>query len=424
MSKLSLTALGAAQEVGRSSFILDYGERVLLDRGVKLFADEVEYPLPVRQHVDAAVISHSHMDHIGALPHLFTQERILSYMTPPTLEISKLLWFDSLKIAAQEAMTPEFSKEEIALTEKFAFPLGYKREVPVSRNCHLTFFDAGHIVGSALSKLAIRDTNFLYTGDLRVNPTRLHNGADLKVGPVDVCVIESTYGDRLHPPRKDVEQEFIRSVREVLENGGQVVVPAFAVNRSQELVELLADARLGVPIFLDGMGTKAARIMENYPKFVENFKGLKNALNQAEFIGKQADRKRALKEPSVVVTTAGMLQGGPVMYYLKHVANDPASALFLTGYQVEGTAGRRVMDEGVMPFEDGDARLECQVRKFDFSGHADQAEMLYALKKWGPRQVVLVHGDAGVMKTFGAKIESELGMEVFMPAAGETLSLG
>ena len=395
----------------------------MLDRGGKLQADEVLYPLPLTTHVDAVVVSHSHMDHIGALPHLFVQDRILSYLTAPTLEISKMLWFDALKIAGQESMVPEFSEEEIRLTEKFSFPLGYRRELPVTANAHLTFFDAGHICGAAISRLAIRETNFLYTGDFRVEPTRLHEGADLKAGPVDVVLIESTYGDRLHAPRKMAEKEFIESVREVLDNGGNVVVPAFAVNRSQEMIELLAEAKLGVPLYLDGMGTRAAKIMESYPQFLREPKKLKAALKETEFISKGPMRKRVLREPSVVVTTAGMMQGGPVMYYMKQMFNDPDSAVFLTGYQVEGTGGRRLLEEGIMPFEDGEEKVACQVRKFDFSGHADQREMLLALKKWGPQKVVLVHGDKAVIPIFAQKIREDLGMEVIVPKTGKSVSL-
>ncbi len=420
---LNLHVLGAGREVGRSSFVLDYGEKVLMDRGVKLTPDETEYPLPVKENLDAIVISHGHMDHIGDLPKLFLKSHAMTYMTKATLDISKMLWFDSLKIAGLEGFDAGFSKDDIARTERYSFQLPYKKSVNITRDTSLEFYDAGHIVGSALSKLFLPNgKNVLYTGDFNYIDTRLHNKADFKVGNVDVMIMESTYGNRNHPPRHEVEQEFVESVEAVLARGGHAIVSSFAVGRSQELLDVLVEHKIDAPIYLDGMCQKAASIMISHPDLLANPKSLKKALQKAIWVKKPNIRKEALKEPSVVVTTSGMLQGGPVQYYLRHLYKDEKSKLFLTGFQVNGTPGRRLLDSGKMFIEGHEVSVRMQAEKYDFSAHADHDSLRRAVDKVDPSKIVLVHGDAEIADQFRQELHAE-GFEVFTPKNGETLDL-
>ncbi|HZX33815.1 MAG TPA: MBL fold metallo-hydrolase, partial [archaeon] len=150
---VKITFKGASQEVGRSAFLIDDGDKILLDYGVKLTPHGVEYPLPVKTNLNAAIISHAHLDHSGNLPHLFQETHCLAYMTPPTLSIAKVLWFDTLKIAGMEGMDATFDVEGIARTEKFTFPLNYGKRMDISDHSSVVFHDAGHIVGSALTEL-------------------------------------------------------------------------------------------------------------------------------------------------------------------------------------------------------------------------------------------------------------------------------
>ncbi len=420
--QISFTALGGAQEVGRSAFLIDSGDKFLLEYGVKLSPKETEYPLPVKTNINAAIISHAHLDHSGNLPHLFLNSHIMTFLTPPTLDLSKLLWFDSLKIAGMEGMDAKFSKEEIARTERYSFPIGYKKNLPVTQNASLEFFDAGHICGSALTKLSMHGKNLLYTGDFRVDETRLHAGADLDVGKVDYCVIEGTYGNRLHPERKHSEKHFVESVQEIVDAGGWALVPAFAVGRSQEVVDILNEYKLSVPVYLGGVCHTAAEVWMKYPEYLKNPKFLKKALDKVEWIRNDKMRAKALKQPSVIVTTSGMLTGGPIMQYLKRLYKDKDSKVFLTGYQVEETPGRRLLDTGKLQLNDVVVDAELQVEKFDFSAHADQKEMLFALKKWNPEKVIIVHGDKKVIEEFRQKLYEE-GFDAVAAETGKTIKL-
>ncbi len=423
MSKISFTALGGCNEVGRSSFLIDFGEKILLDRGIKLSPQGSEYPLPVETNLDAVIISHAHLDHSGALPDLFVNSNILSYMTFPTLEISKILWFDTLKIAGLESESISFSKEDIEEATKFTFPVGYKRVLHITKNCSMQFFDAGHILGSAMPLLSMGEKSFLYTGDFKVEETRLFKGADLNVGKVDFLAIESTYGDRNHPPRKECEKLLVEEVKETLDGGGTALLPAFAVGRSQEILDVLYEHKIDAPVYLDGMGQKVSRVTMKFPQFLKNPRFLKKALQKTEWIKNNADRKRALKQPSAIVTTAGMLQGGPALNYLKKLYKDEKSNVFLTGFQVEGTPGRILIETKKIYIDGKWYEVKGKVEKFDFSAHASQQEMLKAISKWQPAQILLVHGDKDIIQIFKNRIEEDTGIEVTVPEAGKKITL-
>jgi len=423
MAKIYFTALGGCNEVGRSSFLLDFGEKIVLDRGVKFGPSGSEYPLPVETNLDAVVISHAHLDHSGALPDLFVNSNVLSYMTEPTLELSKILWFDTLKIAGLESESISFSKDEIEEISRYTFPVEYRRVLHITKSCSMQFFDAGHILGSAMPKLSIGEKSFLYTGDFKVEDTRLFKGADLDVGKVDYLAIESTYGDRNHPPRKECEKIFVEEVRATLDSGGTVLVPAFAVGRSQEIIDVLHEYKINAPVYLDGMGQRVASATLRFPNYLKDPRFLKKALDETIWVKNNADRKRALNNPGVIVTTAGMLQGGPAMNYLKHIYKDEKSNVFLTGYQVEGTPGRILMETGRINIDGRNYDVKGKVEKFDFSAHASQQEMMKAISKWGPEKVLLVHGDPEVIKVFKKKIEEETGIETLVPEAGKKIEL-
>jgi len=423
MAFAHITGLGGCQEVGRSSFLLDFGEKILFDNGVKLTPDKTEYPLPVKTNLDAVVISHAHLDHSGNLPHLFVDSNFRCYMTPPTLEIAKMLWFDSLKIAGLEGMEPEWDKGEIEKTEHYTFPTGYRRILDITKNSSLEFFDAGHIVGSAMTKVSFKGKTFLYTGDFKKDETRLFKGADLKTGSIDYLVIEATYGDRNHPPRKEVERLFVEEVQDTIDRGGWALVPAFAVGRSQEIIDILSEYKINAPIYLDGMCQKAARITLSFPKYLKDHKFLKKALSNAIWVQRESFRKKALKQPSVIVTTAGMLQGGPALNYLKTLYKDNSSSVLLTGYQVEETPGRQLMETKRINIDGQGLEVKGKVEKFDFSAHASQQEMLDSIKKWSPEKVFLVHGDKDVMPVFRDKIKQELGIDTGILEQGKKTPL-
>ncbi len=416
-----LTALGASQEVGRSSFLLDVGEKILLDRGVKLGKDEVEYPLPVKTNLDAVVISHAHLDHSGALPELFNKSNSFVYMTMPTLELSRILWFDSIKIAKAEGLLPKFSKNEIALAEKYTFALPYRKKINLSESTSIELFDAGHILGSSMIKVNSEQKSVVYSGDFKIQETKMFKGADKKIGKADILISESTYGDRNHGDRKELERQFIEEVKETLDKGGFAIIPAFAVGRSQELIDILYEGKVNADIFFDGMGQKVARTTLEFPENLKNPKALGKALHAANWV-KKGKRNPVIQKPSVIVTSAGMLEGGPIMWYLKKLYKDKKSKIFLTGYQVEGTNGRTLLEKGVMNLDGELIKVQNQVKQFDFSAHASQDELIELAKIIEPELVVCVHGDKKVIDVFQKRLKNE-GFNSVAPKLGQEIKL-
>lgn len=415
--------LGAASEVGRSGFVVDVGDKILLDYGVKLTPKGTEYPLPVKSNLIATVISHAHLDHTGHLPFLFTQAHNQCYMTQPTLDLAKMLWFDTLKIAGLEAMDAGFSKEEIHSVEKFTFAVPYNRKIKLSESTTLEFSDAGHIAGSAISKITSkRDETIVYTGDIRLDDTRLQTGAVLPKGNCDVLITESTYGDREHPKRAETEKKFVESVQDTIDAGGTALVTSFAVGRSAEMIDILNEYNINADIYLDGMCQKAARIYLNYPKYIRNPVFLKKSLDRAHWVKNMSMRKAALKKPSVIVTTSGMLQGGPVYAYLPEIYKDENSKVFLTGYQVEETPGRILLETGKINLNGIVVKPRLKVEKYDFSSHAGKTELYEIIRKMNPQKVVCVHGDAEVTKKFAKGIKAE-GFDAVVPHLGDEITV-
>ena len=416
---------GAAQEVGRSSILVDAGDKVLLDHGVKLTPHGTEYPLPIDTNIDAVVISHAHMDHSGNLPHLFLKGSPLTYMTPPTLDLAKILWFDTLKIAQLEAIDAKFTKQEIARTQKYTFPLTYKKHFQITDRSSLEFYDAGHIAGSAVTKLDVQNgrRTVVYTGDFRTDETRMHYGADIKkIKSCDVLITESTYGNRDHPDRKQTEKHFVEGVQDTIDRGGTALISTFAVGRSAEMIDILNEYKMNADIYLDGMCQKAARVYLQYPHYLKNSKFLQKSLKKALWIKSLAMRKKALKTPSVIVTTSGMLQGGPVHFYLPNIYNDENSKLFLTGYQVDETPGRILLDTGKISIDGIIVHPKMRYERFDFSGHAGQRELLEMARRTNPQKILCVHGDPETLKAFVAVLKQE-GFDATAPQLGEEIRL-
>ncbi|MCR4369271.1 MAG: MBL fold metallo-hydrolase [archaeon] len=418
-----LTFKGASQEVGRSAFLVDDGDKILLDYGVKLTPHGTEYPLPVKTNLNAAIISHAHLDHSGNLPHLFKETNCLAYMTPPTLDIAKILWYDTLKIAGLEGMDAKFDKDEITKTEKFTFPIGYDKPMHITDNTQVTFYDAGHIVGSAITELKLRNKTLVYSGDYRYVETRLHGPAEFeKVKECDYLITESTYGDRDHPSRKETEKRFVENVQETIDRGGHALLPSFAVGRSQEIIDVLSEYNVEAPIYYDGMGQKVARVYLDNPSFLKDHKLLKRALEKVNWVKNFKMRKSALKQPSIIVCTSGMMQGGSVYAYLPEIYNDKNSKIMLTGFQVEETPGRTLLETGKINLEGLNVKVKADVQHYDFSAHAGRDELFRAIKKLSPEKVICVHGDKTVTGKFARDIKAE-GFEAIIPELGKEIEL-
>ncbi len=425
MSKnFNLEIHGAGQDIGRSCFVLNAeNERFLMDYGVKFTPEGTEYPLPIEGKLTTSILSHAHMDHSGFVPELYVRNPAPMYMTAPTMELSKMLWADALKIATMEELTPPFSPADIERTEKSTYSMKYNAPVDISKNARLEFVDAGHILGASMVKLDIKEKTFVYTGDYMLPKTRLHDGADIKsLGKVDYLLMESTYGNRVHPDRDKVEHDFIQLIRETLDRGGHAVVAAFAVGRTQELLDVLFDHGMDAPVFLDGMSRKATQIYQQFPQFNSKPKVVNRMLEQLNIVTHPGIRKQALKEPSVIVTTAGMLEGGPVMHYLNHLHADERSSLLLTGFQVPETKGRKLLETGRIELDSGPVEPKMTIQRFDFSAHSGKDALLKTIDTLAPEQIVLIHGDQKISTQFREELQQQ-GFKVSNPATGQTVEL-
>ena len=417
----NITGLGACREVGRSAFVLDFGDKFLLDYGMKIDFDAIKYPLEIRENIKAMLLSHAHLDHSGLIPYFYEKYNCLSFMTQPTLELADILWKDSIKIAQYEGVEPKYSAREVEQTHHHNFVLPYNKKIEISQGVDLEFYDAGHILGSSLIQLEHGDKKLVYTGDYKVDPIRLHNGADLSMGKVDYLITEATYGDRDQPNRKAEEKRFAESVQETIDRGGHAIVPAFAVARAQELIDILTHYNITAPIFMDGMAQKVSRVYMKHLNWIQDGQHLKNALNETVWVKNESFRNKAMKEPSVIVTTSGMMQGGPVMFYVDKMHKDPKSKIHLTGYQAEQTPGRELKENGKLPIGKNGAytKVSCEYEAYVFSAHPSQSEMLRAIKKWSPKKLFLVHGDIPAMESLAQLVKEETGIQANLLEKGK-----
>ena len=454
-----ITTLGCCREVGRASFILSTAEtRVLVDCGDKPGAEgEVPYlqvpeAAPLNS-LDAVVLTHAHLDHSALIPLLFKYGYDGPiYCTEPTRDLMGLLTLDYLDVAAKEGRTPPYESEMVREAIKHTVPLEYGDVTDIAPDVKLTFHNAGHILGSAVSHFHIGDGlyNVAFSGDIHYEDTRLFNGAVNDFPRVETLVLESTYGGRndYQTDQEDSERSLLEIINDTHEKGGKVVVPAFAVGRSQEIMLVLEEAmRSGkiprMPVHLDGMIWEATAIHTTYPEYLRDdlrdriFHEDENPFLAEEFnhIDAGEDERQEVTDgdPAIILSTSGMVTGGPIMSWLRHLGPDPDSTLVFVGYQAQGTLGRRIQngwDE--IPMNDrGNGRggrgntlsLKMDVETVDgFSGHADRQGLENFVKTMNPRpeKVLCVHGDERSVQDLSSALYHDYNMRTFAPKNLET----
>ena len=409
---LQIRFLGGSSKVGSLAMLLKtHGLQFLFDYGMTP-SKPPEVPMPAPP-VDTMFLSHAHLDHSGMTPLLCEEDTLPILTAELTGVISNLLHKDSIKIARSEGYAKPYGMGEIRRAKHSVQPVkpGQKQQID---DVLVRFHSAGHIPGSLMIEL-VASKRFLFTGDFNTIDTHLVKGT--KPVKCDVLCMEGTYAGRNHPkPRKELEQDFKDKVEEVIARGGKVVLPAFAVSRSQELAMILR--KMGLNIWYDGMGRKVSKIFLKYGEFLRNPGKLKKALNQMNFVHSDHGRKLALNA-DVIITSSGMMDGGPVLHYMNKLKDNPKNAVLLTGYQVEGTNSRLLVDEGRLDFYGVKEKVSCEVEYFDFSGHAGHNQLVDFAKKCNPEKIILMHSDA--REALKAPLEDFA--EVFTPEDGEPITV-
>ncbi|MGC8628630.1 MAG: MBL fold metallo-hydrolase [Candidatus Micrarchaeia archaeon] len=414
---MQITFLGGAREVGRSAILVNAEKKFLLDYGIKL-DDKTEYPLRINGKIDAYILSHAHLDHSGFAPALYSNSYVEAYGTPPTIELTRLLVEDSIKINKRKRLRQPFSKGDLRRFERAYTPCEYNTEIDVGAYT-LSLHDAGHITGSSITKIVDRRSGktLVYTGDYKLEPQTLQKGAE--VVKSDILITESTYADREHPDRAALVKSFVDEIREIIENGGTALVPVFAVGRAQEILTVLYKNNLIDYAVIDGMAQKASEIVMRHPGYSTNENLLMSAMKNATWIGAEKSRQK-VTSPAIVVTTAGMLNGGPVLDYILDL--NQKSKIFLTGYQLPGTNGRKLLEGKPIDINGRKQVIKTPVSYFDFSAHAGRKDLYEYVRKSKPEKVICVHGDSNVAANFAESLKLE-GFDAVAPKLGETIEI-
>lgn len=383
---MKISFAGGVDEVGSLGMIAESGDsRILFDYGMTP-TKPPQYPMKTPP-IDSVFLTHSHLDHIGMSPWLCGEFGTSVWGTEVTLEVATVLLQDSIKIAKYEGWALPYNISDLRRFTEESTILRYNDRI-FKGPFTIRTMDAGHIPGSTMYKFDDGGKEVVFTGDINTVDTRLLGG--IKPPECDVLIMESTYAGREHPSRKEVERQFIAKVEEVLDRGGKVIVPAFAVGRTQEVIQVLDGIR--EEKWLDGMGRRVAQIYLRHNEFLRSAGSMKKALDQFTFVRTPYQRSKAAESP-IIVTTSGMLDGGPVLQYLDRIRKDKKSAILLTGYQVEDTNGRMLMDSGSIDLNGDIVKIDCEVCHFDFSAHAGHEELVNFAEGSGAEEVVLMHGD-------------------------------
>jgi len=424
---MKLVFHGAAKEVGRSCIeVKTNGERYLLDAGIKFKEHGFEYPEAITNlpAVDGLFISHAHLDHSGALP-MFEHQNIICpvFMTKLTYELTKILLKDSYKIARIKNLHPAFNKIDLTKVSQSARFIKYDEEYK-HRDIHFVYRNAGHVPGSAMMELTVEGKKILYTGDYKVRDTELMKGCHTEYHDIDVLITETTYGNRGLPERGDIEKRFLDATHSITSRGGSVLVPVFSLGRAQEILLVLSKRKFDVPIYFDGMCHKMAKKMLQVKddKYLNHRAILEQMINkQVQHISSERRRMQAMSKPGIFVSTSGMLQGGPVMSYLKEMWHEPKNAIFLMGFQCKRTNGRHLYEDHYVYIDGWKTDVNCQVDKFDFSGHSDQDELKEFIRKVNPKTVIFQHGDETEIEVMREWASKELKCKVYAPKVGDEI---
>ena len=435
--------LGSFREVGRSCILVETPKsKILLDCGINAGGSgNNRYPYITAKEfdlseLDAIIISHAHLDHCGFVPYLYEYGYDgPMYCTPPALDLFTLLNMDYIDVMQKQGVQPLFTAKGVKEAIKHSITIDYNEVSDVSPDVRLTFQPSGHMLGGGQVHLHIGQGlhNIVYTSDIKFTRSRLFDPAYTNFQRIETLIIESTYGasNDIMPTRQQAEEALMDVVMRTVERNGICLIPSFAVGRAQEIMAILDAYKFDYPVFIDGMIWDSTAIHTAYPEYMS--KSIESKILQGENpftnpifkrISSQQDREKAWEErPCVIISTSGMLEGGPVMSHLSMLGEDKRNSLVFVGYQAEGSLGRRIQKGWrEIPISSNGKnvtlKLELEVKTIDgLSGHADVKELInyvYRLRS-KPDRIIVNHGDENKPLALASTLHKMFKVETLAP---------
>jgi len=448
---MKLHFLGGAMEIGGSCIYLRIaGKGILRDAGIRQSGTKDPIPdfrtIQEQGGLDAILISHAHMDHIGTLPIIskaYPQARI--YMTAMTADLTRVLLYDSLKLMKnRENEIPYYSEQDVLAMLNRIHPLGYQAPFPILDGFTLTLYPAGHIAGASCIYLSTEEGTLFYSGDFSAFSQRTIEGISIPKLRPDIAIVETTYGNRLHANRQVEEKRLAELVRECILEKKKILIPVFALGRAQEVLLILRAAIQNqiippVPVYVDGMVREINTMYTRNPSYLKNTLGKRIRKGNEPFYTKEIqpvahsqkrDELLSGGEPAIFLSSSGMLTGGPSAQYAQTLAASENACIIITGYQDEESPGRQLLNllehpgEGSLNVNGSTVGVKCRIEQVGLSAHGDKSEIMALLERLSASQIFLVHGNQEAMEELGTELASEdYRRQIFLPECGQAYEL-